>query len=112
VILNFIKIQNKIYNIDSIESINAANMDKLWLTVYFKDSTYIHVSGLEAIEVIMATKPSFFEGQRLKFPKRKWILHNLVAHPLMQILALLGFRKQGLWLHEVTVPKPLGLKDA
>jgi hypothetical protein len=108
---NFIKVGNKVYNVDLIISIDASQIEQLRLTLIFLSGNTVDVEGLDAIDVIMTVKPSLIEGKRLKFPKRSWILHNLIAHPLMQILALIGFRKQGLWLHEVTIPRPIGIKE-
>jgi hypothetical protein len=104
----FIKINDTLYNVDDILFVDASLVEDLILTVYPKDRMPVEASGLEAIDIIMTLKPSLFEGKRLRFPKRMWIVHNLIAHPLMQLLALVGFRKQALWLHEVTVPRPLG----
>jgi hypothetical protein len=108
---NFIKIGSTIYNLDTVASIDASDIEHLRLTLIFLSGKMVVVEGLEAIEVIMTVKPSFFEGKRLKFPKRMWIMHNLVAHPLMQVLSLVGLRRQGLWLHEITIPRPTGIKS-
>jgi hypothetical protein len=107
----FVKVGHKVYNLDTVASIDASQVEQLRLTLILTNGATVDVEGLEAIEVIMATKPSFFEGKRLKFPKRMWILHNVVAHPLMQVLSLVGLRKQGLWLHDITVPRPIGIKS-
>jgi hypothetical protein len=32
----------------------------------------------------------------------------MIAHPLMQILALVRAYKWAMWIHDVTVPKPTG----
>jgi hypothetical protein len=39
-----------------------------------------------------------------------WAIHNLFAHPLMQILAWFRLYKQAIWIHNITVPKPRGFK--
>lgn len=43
---------------------------------------------------------------RLYIPGRRfaWTLHNLVAHPLSEVLFQLGFTRTSDWLHDVTVP--------
>lgn len=104
----FVKINGTLHNVDNILFVDAEYIEDLILTVYPKDRMPVEASGLEAIDVVMALHPSLFEGKRLRFPKHMWIIHNLIAHPLMQLLALVGLRKQALWLHEVTVPKPIG----
>jgi len=36
--------------------------------------------------------------------KYQWTLHNLVGHPAMEVLYLLGFSRSADWIHRVTVP--------
>ena len=35
----------------------------------------------------------------------RWTLHNLVGHPLLAIFLLVGLRRLGGWVHDVTQPK-------
>ncbi len=64
------------------------------------------LTGPDAIEAILLLKPSATEGRRLKWQKGDWALHNLIGHPAMQLLAWCGFRRLGVWVHEVTIPRP------
>ena len=34
----------------------------------------------------------------------KWSLHNLVAHPLSELVYLAGFEQISNWIHDVTIP--------
>jgi len=34
-----------------------------------------------------------------------WAVHNLIAHPIMEILRWFGLSKLGDWLHDETVPR-------
>lgn len=34
----------------------------------------------------------------------KWSLHNVVAHPISELLYLAGFKHISDWIHDVTVP--------
>lgn len=45
---------------------------------------------------------------RLRLAKRAWLVHNLVGHPLMQLLALFGCYRKAFAVHEATVPRPTG----
>jgi hypothetical protein len=36
----------------------------------------------------------------------KWSIHNLLAHPLMEILHLIGLSSWGDKLHDFTIPEP------
>ena len=35
----------------------------------------------------------------------KWTLHNVVAHPLSELVYLIGFEQASNWIHDVTVPE-------
>ena len=35
----------------------------------------------------------------------KWTLHNLVAHPLSELVYLIGFEQASNWIHDVTAPE-------
>jgi len=35
----------------------------------------------------------------------KWTLHNVVAHPLSEIMYLVGLQKASNWIHDVTIPE-------
>jgi hypothetical protein len=37
--------------------------------------------------------------------KIKWSLHNLVAHPLSELLHLVGFARASNWIHDATIPE-------
>lgn len=61
--------------------------------------------GFDAVEAVWAMKPSAIEGKRLRFKKNGWAFHNLVGHPVMQILAWMGFRKAAIRFHDYTTPQ-------
>lgn len=63
-------------------------------------------TGNDAIEAVMALKPSALEGRGLKWNKNAWVLHNLVGHPGMQLLAWMGFYKSAIRFHDWTTPRP------
>lgn len=62
--------------------------------------------GNDAIEAVMLLKPSTLEGRRLKWKKNAWVVHNLIGHPLMQLLAFAGMKRRAIWVHDVTTPRP------
>jgi hypothetical protein len=35
----------------------------------------------------------------------KWVLHNIVAHPLSEIVHLVGFARASNWIHDITIPE-------
>lgn len=67
------------------------------------------MTGIAALELVWTLKPSALEGKRLTWKKHGWIVHNLIAHPLMQIFALFGWYKLAMRIHDGTVPKPTGI---
>lgn len=86
--------------------ITAIEEAKAEITTYNGEK---HVaSGFDAIEAVMALKPSAMEGRRLRWKKGAWAFHNLVGHPVMQILAWLGFKRSAIWVHDATTPTPRG----
>ena len=79
------------------------------------------ITGFFAIEAAMLLKPSALEGKRMRWQKRVWFVHNVVAHPLMQFIALAGdlvkplsmrhaqnLYRAAMRVHDATVPVPTG----
>lgn len=107
----FVKSENIIFRKDEISYIDCSNIENLDIIVFLKGGQSFHVHEIHAIELVMQVKPSLFEGKRLKWPKFVWCIHNLFSHPLTQIFALLKCYKIAFWIHDVTVPKPIGKKS-
>lgn len=36
---------------------------------------------------------------------KNWLVHNVVAHPAMQILSMLRFSVYSAWVHDITLPE-------
>lgn len=105
----FIKINdNVIIHKNEISWIDTKRFENLIIVVHYKNRNSAIVTGLRAIDVIMATAPSAFEGRRFSWAKKRWILHNLIGHPLMQVLAFFKKYELAMWVHDVTVPRPDG----
>jgi len=86
----------------------VSRVEEALITVHYEGQTE-EVVGVQAIEILMQLRPSVLEGRRMRWAKHRWILHNVVAHPTMQILALLKLYKAAMWVHDVTVPRPKGV---
>lgn len=41
-------------------------------------------------------------------PRWRWTLHNMVAHPLSEIVYQIGLKSVSNWVHDVTIPDPQG----
>jgi hypothetical protein len=105
----FVKAGDTIIRIDDIQSIDMARIEQGILNVTHKGGIS-EARDFDAFEIVMLLQPAAIEGRRLRWAKNAWAFHNLVAHPLMQVMVWLGFKKRAIWLHDVTVPKPIGLR--
>lgn len=85
-------------------------IEQLKVTLKLTDGSFVEVTGIEAVELAMQTKPSVLEGRRLKFAKHAWVIHNIIGHPVMQLLAFFKAYNLAFRVHEKTVPKPIGSK--
>lgn len=34
-----------------------------------------------------------------------WAIHNILGHPIMEVLRILGMNSLGKWIHDITLPK-------
>lgn len=108
---NFFKAGEFIFSKDEIATIDCSKIENLEIKIVLKNGQEIFAYDIHALELVMQTRPSMLEGKRLAWPKFVWLFHNLVAHPLTQIFALLKMYKFAFWIHDVTVPKPIGKKQ-
>lgn len=105
----FIKAGDFLIPVSAIERADISRIENGVIDI-FHDGCKTRLEGFDALEAALLLTPSALEGKRLRWLKNAWAFHNLVAHPLMQILVWLGFRKAALRLHDATVPRPVGLK--
>ena len=106
-----IKMDKFIIDVEEISSVDLSKLESDYMiTVITKQGVIATATELNAIECIMIIKPSALEGRRLKWAKRVWYIHNLIGHPLMTFLAIFKLYKAAMWIHDITVPKPIGFK--
>lgn len=107
---DFFKLDSKLIKISQIAAIQfgvTPGSKVFFAQIHWNDGTSFNVWEQSAIDLAMRFGPQVLEGNpEFKFAKRAWMFHNLVAHPLMQILALFGFTKLGLRIHDATIPIP------
>lgn len=108
--MKFVHVDGHIWNIDNIIKVDVSRIEELIVKVFPLKGQPASVRGAAAIDLVMALKPSVLEGKRLRWLRRAWAIHNLVGHPLMQIAAFFKQYRLAMYLHEATVPKPLGKK--
>jgi len=109
----FVHFNNKIVNTNTIDCItcdgfvehNAVHVHYNGTGLCYNEGAMEEVKGAEAINLIMLLCPAVLEGMRAKHIRHSWAIHNLIGHPLMQILTWLGATKTALWIHDVTVPE-------
>lgn len=104
----FLKADNKVVSIDAITHADFSNIEQLQVRLFIGKSHFFTATGIDAIEAAMALKPSVLESRRLRWQRHAWTVHNLVGHPVMQLLAFLRQHKAAMWVHDATVPKPRG----
>jgi hypothetical protein len=91
-----------------VERIDIRSIEEELAIVHMKNGTYFCATGFDAIEAVMVLKPSALEGRRLKWRKGAWAFHNMIGHPVMQIMAWLGFKRAAIRFHDYTTPRPRG----
>lgn len=103
----FVQLGNRLVRQEDIESVDLLDLTNGRIFVLMKGQCMaIEVVGVQALDAIMQLHPSAVEGIRFKYGWNAWVVHNLVAHPIMQIMALIGLPKLGLAIHDITVPRP------
>ena len=90
---------------DQVRRLDLSRLDELRVELHHDGGVAV-AEGIQAIEALMALKPSALEGHRLRWAKRAWVVHNLVGHPLMQLLSFLRLHRLAMRVHDGTVPRP------
>jgi hypothetical protein len=107
---HFVKCGDRSINTATIAEVDCSRIEDLIIVVKMKDGTMWGMDDIDAINFVYQVCPVMFEGKKMKYPKLVWMVHNLIAHPLMQILALFKLYKWAFYIHDKTVPKPIGKK--
>ena len=106
---SFIKAGEEIFRLSAGEKLEIARIES-GVAVLHVAGKSVQLVDFDAFEAVMKLHPAALEGRRLRWPRHAWAFHNLVAHPVMQILVWLGFTRAGIWVHDVTVPHPVGIR--
>lgn len=100
-----VKAGNDLIPVDHIKRVDISDVEHERVVIWTKERQYI-AEGFDAIEAVMVLKPSALEGRRIKWPKGAWAFHNIVGHPLMQVMAWLGYGRAAVRFHDWTTPRP------
>ena len=106
----FVKVAGHAISLSEIAQVDGTDIEQLCVRLYLNNGNMVEARDIEALDIVMQVKPSLVEGKRLKFAKHAWVIHNFVGHPLMQILAFFKMYSWAFYVHEATVPRPLGKK--
>lgn len=102
---DFVKAGMALIPVSDIRRVDLEQLEDQIVTIHTMDATYTS-EGSDAIETVMLCKPSALEGRRLKWRKHAWAYHNLIAHPVMQIMVWMGRTRQAVAYHDRTTPRP------
>lgn len=107
----FAKAGDQLFALAAVVRLDFSKIEALEVGVHLADGSVLVARSIDAIELAMLTKPSVLESRRLRWPKHVWAVHNLIGHPLMQLLAFFKCYRLAFKVHDGTVPRPLGGKD-
>ena len=105
----FLKTGRDLLPVEKILRADYSNIMDLRLKVFTTEGAF-EIEGIDALEGAMLLNPACLEGKRLRWKRHVWAFHNLVGHPLMQVLAFAKLYKWAFWVHDKTVPKPRGAR--
>lgn len=105
-----LKIGNWLLPEDRVQSVDLSEVEHLVVRVHHSDVVRTTLRDQQAIDFLMELRPSALEGRRLRFARHAWAFHNLVGHPLLQVLTWIGLRRLGMKVHDMTVPRPVGAR--
>lgn len=109
---NALKAGDLLIPLDRVRLVDAENIERGEVVIHCHDGGAYIATGFDAIEAVMWMKPSALEGRRLKWRPHAWAFHNVVAHPVVQILAWLGLKRQAVRFHDWTTPRPRSFQPA
>lgn len=105
-----LKAGDQLIPIENIESVFISDVERERVLICTKKGAYYEALGFDALEAVMVLRPSAMEGRRLRWRKHAWAFHNLVGHPVMQIMAWCGLKRAAVRWHDWTTPMPRGWK--
>lgn len=104
--MRFIRTKTTLVAVDHIVSADYSNIEALQMSIVDLNGDKHTLVGIHALEAAMTLNPGCVEGKRLKWARHVWAVHNLIGHPVMQVLAWMRCYKLAMRVHDGTVPKP------
>ena len=94
-----------------IARVDTDRLERGTAVVWTHSHGFFCLRGQAALDLVWRLSPRSLEGRRLRWARRAWAFHNLVAHPVMQLLAFVGLGAHGVRLHDATIPRPEGVHE-
>ncbi len=94
-----------------VEHLDIGRIEQGSVIILMKSGVAHEAKGFDAVEAVMAVKPSSLEGLRLRWKPHAWAFHNMVAHPVVQLLAWCGWKRAAVRFHDWTTPAPRGFRE-
>lgn len=107
----FFRSGDRLIPVSRVSELDLSRLDThAELRVELTDDATVILSGVAALDLVYQLAPFALEGRRLRWQRRAWSVHNLVAHPLLEVLARLGRARWGLAVHDALSPRPVGVR--
>lgn len=111
----WIKTDQKVIRSEDVKMLHCENVkssEDFYVMVETVEGDLYRCSNVVALDVLHQICPSFLEGmENVRFVKKSWAYHNLIAHPWMYVLYKLGFKKKAFEVHNHSILKPIGIKS-
>lgn len=109
--IEFIEISGRLIPVSLITEMDVSSLDKKLLVVHTATDKFNVTDPREQLEILWKLHPQSLEGQHfVRWHRHAWSIHNIIGHPLMQILSWFGYYELAIRVHDKTVPKPKGYK--
>jgi hypothetical protein len=99
------KADGRIFKLDQVVLADFSKLPELEVLICLSTGQQFKAYDIDAVELAYALKPSVIEGRRLRHARHMWIVHNIIGHPLMSVLAACKCYRAAFWVHDMTVPK-------
>lgn len=111
---SYILVNKNIVHLKNIIKIDYDDIENGNITLHIEDRYGYYeltTNGIESLMVLWKLNPRVLKGKKyIKWPKYAWWKHNLIGKPLMQILLFFHLYKEATYVHDITIPKPIGYK--
>lgn len=103
-------VDNGAVRLTDISYVDATNLHNQELYVKVDNVVKpMKVTGFNALMLMYTMAPTWLEGKPfVKWRKHSWVIHNIIGHPAMQLLAFCGLLRWAMYVHDITEPSPIG----